>query len=262
MKKTIVACVLCLLSVATIAGEANNKLEASANVENICLVTAGDINFGVVNSPLTAQSANSQMRILCTKNATYTIDLKYGANTAGSGASTSGTYTFTTPTIKNDNHYDYKIYKDGLAISDKNVDIHCIVSNGNFGVFFETKSSLDLYKNVGDYSMNFNIDPSGKVCSNNNGKISLNLTTFYSLSSENKFGLMKGAMKGDKLAYKITVPDDSTKTWSKGLTSYVSVATGIEEIINMNALIVPENSSSKYVAQDSYLDTVIAEINY
>lgn len=54
----------------------------------------------------------------------------------------------------------------------------------------------------------------------------------------------------------------SAKIWSKGLNSHKGTGVGAEQKIAVNAKIVPEKSSSKYVAQDTYLDTVIATITY
>lgn len=73
---------------------------------------------------------------------------------------------------------------------------------------------------------------------------------------------MTGALKGDILAYKITIPGDITKVWNTGNNAYTSTGTGAEQVIDINAQIVPAKSSSNYLAQDSYLDTVTAVIAY
>lgn len=58
------------------------------------------------------------------------------------------------------------------------------------------------------------------------------------------------------------MPNDSTKTWTKDLNSYNAIGIGAEQMINVNAQIVPDKATSKYVAADIYLDSVITEIIY
>ena len=55
-----------------------NNFEASANIESFCKIETQDINFGVVALPLTAQSANAQMNVLCSNATAYKVDLEYG----------------------------------------------------------------------------------------------------------------------------------------------------------------------------------------
>lgn len=77
-----------------------------------------------------------------------------------------------------------------------------------------------------------------------------------------EFGYMSGVQKANKLAYKVKLPNDSTKTWTKDLNSYNAKGIGAEQTINVNAQIVPDKSTSKYVAADIYLNNIIAEIIY
>lgn len=76
---------------------AENKaadFQASAQIENTCLIEADNVNFGQVYAPLTQQGTKSEMRVLCSKNTSYTIDLAYGG-VYGEGSATSIKYDVT-----------------------------------------------------------------------------------------------------------------------------------------------------------------------
>lgn len=73
---------------------------------------------------------------------------------------------------------------------------------------------------------------------------------------------MTGIVKKDQVGYAITIPNNSTKIWNKGVNSYTSKGIGVKQVIPLNAKIVTDKSTSKYLAQDSYLDTVTVNLNY
>lgn len=75
-------------------------------------------------------------------------------------------------------------------------------------------------------------------------------------------GIMTGNFKGNKLDYQIALPNDSTKSWIAGVNSYNATGVGSNQVIEMNAKIVPSASSSSYIAQDTYIDTVTATVSY
>lgn len=66
-KKIILTSILALSgTIAFAQSTEKGTFESSAKIESFCQINAQDINFGVVNLPLTAQGANAQMRVLCT----------------------------------------------------------------------------------------------------------------------------------------------------------------------------------------------------
>lgn len=73
---------------------------------------------------------------------------------------------------------------------------------------------------------------------------------------------MTGTFKGDKLAYQVTLPGDSSKPWIAGLNSYEAIGIGSNQTIEVNAKLVPEASSSSHIAADTYLDTIVATVSY
>lgn len=86
---------------------------------------------------------------------------------------------------------------------------------------------------------------------------------YYGIKREKiKAFYLMGATKGDVLGYKITLPNDSTKIWIKGMNEYSAKGTGSLQKFTVNAQILPEDSSSKYVAEDIYVYTLTAEVSY
>jgi spore coat protein U-like protein len=81
-------------------------------------------------------------------------------------------------------------------------------------------------------------------------------TTTYS------YGLMNGTSKGDTIAYSIQVPNNPTKVWNAGESTYTATGTGVAQSIPVVATLVPGSTTDKYPAADNYLDTVVATISY
>lgn len=256
MKQIVIASILLNISGISIAqGNAIGNLKASAKIESFCQIQAIDVNFGVVNLPLTAQSANSELRVVCSNNTLYNIDLTYGNNTGG-----TNTTILTVQFNPNSSNYTkWDIIENGVVLN----SLLCFGSTAGFA-----------YNNANNEKLRhaYGLDSGYKfgtvytdaqypfLCSK--GTLSPTHISHLESRTAKDFGSMTGAMKKDSLAYRITLPKDSTKTWSKGLNSHKGTGVGVEQKIAVNAKIVPEKSSSNYVAQDTYLDTVTATISY
>lgn len=243
---SILASIILLCNQIAFAEPANTNLQTSAKIENTCFISAENINFGQVSSPLSTQGTSSDMRVLCTTNASYVIDLAYGGKTS------SSQYRIEKEQYRpQGNGPEYNVFNS-------NNEFIGIIACGNPSIYkgwvaFNTQAIADLYNvPLAGIQQNWRPDKTG-ICNHEN------------LTPNQPFlniGIMTGLSKGDKLAYKVTLPGDSSKTWSKGQNSYKSTGTGEEQTIRMNANIVPNSSSSLYLAQDNYLDTIIAEISY
>lgn len=289
-KNKVVGALALMMLGASPAFAAENKavdFQASADIENVCLIEADDVNFGQVYAPLTQQGAKSELRVLCSKNTSYTIDLNYGGNfvdpnnSGGGGYEARMTYKYTDAYEAKNNVQSagYRIYKDGKPVgggvsgngSDSNYkynlngdnnrgDFDCNSSKpGKIG--YRTKDAAVLLGNGTGSSMVLNyVDDVSGICAN--GRV--NITSFNSLLGNflNDKGVMTGAMKGDSLAYQITIPGDISKPWISNINSYKATASGEFDKIEVNAKIVPNSSSSLYPAQDNYFDTVTAVISY
>lgn len=217
------------------------ELKSTAKIENTCIIVADNVNFGQVYAPLTTQGTQSEMRVLCSKDVPFTIALAYGGK-YGTGSDNS--YKFTLEG-HGDSGSSYRLF------TATGTYIGIISCWNNDDIEYRTEAVAKVF---GQTNKNRQLD-SLDLC-NRSVLRSSTYGTAYS------YGVMNGAMKGNVLAYKITVPGDITKVWNSGNNSYTSKGTGLEQSITYNAQIVPGNSSSLYPAQDMYSDTVTAVISY
>lgn len=251
--KILLASVLAMLSTSAMAqSSSKGNFEASASIESFCQMNAADINFGVVNLPLTAQSANAKMNVLCSNNTPYKIDISYGESVNGEE---KPNYTLKIHSIENSYSLSrYKVYLNDEPVSTNNFDIACM--SGNDGAYF---TSLEIAQIFGSSIVKKYAGSTTGIC---DGQFaSQNWMDKIVMTIIDK-GVMTGSFKGDKLAYQITLPNDSTKAWIEGVNSYSATGLGINQVIEMNAKIVPSASSSSYIAQDTYIDTVTATVSY
>lgn len=248
-KKKMLASILAMIGTSSIAqNNATGAFEASASIESFCQINAQDINFGVVNLPLTAQSANGQVNVLCSNNTSYIIDMNYGSENAVINPFNEP-YYISVNVEKNYVDYQIKLQSTGVSWA----GIFCYNTGG-------VKIGTKMKPYFPSYTIGIVNNDTEGLCS----KGTLNedvLNTKLGISSES-FGLMSGALKGDKLAYKIMMPEDSTKTWRKGENSFKSIGSGVEQKFVFSAKIIPEDSSSAYVGQDTYIDTITTTISY
>ena len=248
------------------ASNSNADLKSTAKMENTCLMSVDNINFGQVFAPLTSQMTSSQMRVQCSNNASYTIGLAYGG-VYGEGTTSSGNYMKYSQSNGSENNGTnyYGVYTStGVSLG----DIVC-VTNGT--VIFGSSQTATLFGYNGAPTNTYIADTK-KACTTNGTRTNTKPTgwvgAYNSLGAQYignpayAYGVMNGGLKGNKLAYKITVPGDNSKVWNAGNSSYTSTGTGIEQIVAVNAQIVPANSTNLYPAQDMYTDTITAVISY
>lgn len=263
IKKTLIySLLLTIFSSANAEGNISKNFETKAKIEKFCSIQTNDVAFGVVALPLTAQAANSQMRVLCTKNTPYKIDLNYGQYVPSENSN-----QYTINYVSSNNEYNYYV------VSNSSGSISGALLCGYAGSFLGKASpnKIEIAKIFG--SSTLWQQPNTGICTSDNTKEGTKPAGWEGAYNKtgtqpaggikkSEFGFMSGAQKGDKLAYSFTLPEDSSKAWSKGFNSYDSTGVGIEQIINVNAKIVPNKSSSKYIAADIYMDSITAEIIY
>lgn len=231
----------------------NKSFNSTAKIENICNLEVQDINFGVISLPLTTQSANSEMNILCTNNTAYEIKIKYNNK---SGDVPGLKITRAGDGVPQGNGPEYNVY-----IDEKKVGIMaCGWSYKNYykgKVIFSSKAVADLFG-----STVYGSASQGKWHTDTYGACTLETIpgpNYKSLVNAISNGAMLGLNKGDKLAYQILLPG-TNDTWGTGNDTFKSIGTGSQVSITLNARIMPENSSSLYVAQDTYIENVVTEI--
>ena len=203
--------------------------QAVAKLSASCTISAQNLTFGNLVLPVNAQGSASNMSVLCSANAPYTIGLAYGG-VYGQGSGQT-------------------IYQNVFV----NANPH-----GSNGALYEVVNTTTgaVYANYGTNTGSFS-----KICTTSlGGTVSGNNCTVGTAAYG--YGKMIGVASGDFIAYKITVPDDSSKIWNAGNADYSATGTGVSQNISVNASIVPEQSSSAYPTPDMYMDTVTASINF
>lgn len=231
----------------------NNKqqtFETNAHIEKFCKIETNDVNFGLISLPLTAQSANSQINILCSNQTQYSINLAYGGVYGSGSGSNTGRY------FKINRVY----YPSGSSID--RIDYEMFnTENKKVAEFQCHNGALKGITLTAGYTMASLPKCIGYKIEGWTGDLKSGVTDYLG-GNAYSYGVMKGILKGDDLAYSISIPNDNSKVWNNGNYAYNATGTGNNQPISINAKIVPNNSSSKYIAADSYLDTVTATISY
>ena len=262
MKKIIISLFSLSLFGFANASELTSELKSTATMNATCSIATDSINFGVVASPLMAQTASSDMTVKCNNSLPYTINLAYGG-IYGTGSTSD--YSFKYKSTPNDNGNLYSV----ITSSGSELGyINC----GTSGHVAFNSSVIATYFGYPATNTNIWIKDNTHICSTDgtlkgttpNGWVgAYNATGTQPIGGAGySYGIMNGVSRGDKLAYSINVPGDSNKVWNTGVNSYKATGNGEIQTIPMNAKIVPDKSGSKYPAPDMYLDTVTAIISY
>lgn len=249
MKKTIITIAILGSSLGANAQATNTgTMEINAVIDAGCFLTANNINFGILQMPLSNQNASSEMTVKCSNNAPYQIKIGYG-NTVSSG--TSGTYT--SQVTKNDisqgyTYQDVKLYKDNVPISSAFLDIECYGAYPN-KVFFYTIEAAQIY---GVNNTGWNDIPD--VCTSNN---TFNTSSLANLGGSS-IGSLTGLYNGEQIAFEILNP--SNQNWASN--SYSANGNGLEQKIILKAQIKKENSPTHRLSADTYQSNVTVQLTY
>lgn len=221
--------ILLLLTNPVFAENSNAQFNSTATVNKTCSIEAESISFGVLSMPLSMQTSNSEMNILCNKDTSYTIDLAYGG-VYGQGTGEVLYWMVTSETVSN-----------GFSASILRQFNSQNVATGKQEMVTTAYINSFLYNNYG--------------CVMVNGKCSYTEKSY-------SYGKMIGGIKKNSIGYAILVPNETTKIWNVGQNSYKNIGTGSMQTIPINAHIVPNQSSVAYPAADIYSDTITATISY
>lgn len=198
--------------------------KATAKLASSCLLSTGNVDFGQISLPISAQSATSSMTIECTKNSSYTVGLAYGG-VYGVGANpVQHVYININGTV------DEQQSGGGFSVCNCTIPANAV----NEGLVWNGLNYTG-YSNI---------------------YVAQVPTTFYS------YGKLNGVAHGDSIGYSIQVPNNPAQVWNTGNYSYTTSGLGTMQSIPVVATLIPAQTSSKYPAADSYLDTVTATINY
>ena len=234
-----------ILGATSFAQTTTNDLEVKAIVDAGCFLTANDINFGTLQMPLSNQNSSSDMKIKCSNNASYNIQINYGAN-----AQASSRYTFV---VTDTNKYlqFVKLYKDGVPISTDS-DIACDVSLDNHA-YFNTAEAAALF----NVSSLHNYVPVNGLCLGTNSSTLFQQNGLNQLSG-NSIGFLSGLSSGEKIAFEILNPNNQNWAYNK----YSAIANGTEQNIPLKAQIKKENSPTHRLSADTYQSNVTVQLTY
>jgi spore coat protein U-like protein len=200
------------------------SVKASAKLSSSCLMSSASVNFGQISLPVSNQSATSSITVQCTKGSAYIIGLAYGG-VYGVGANpVQHVYININGTV------DEQQSGGGFAVCNCTIPANAV----NEGPVWNGLNYTG-YSNI---------------------YVAQVPTTFYS------YGKLMGVAHGDSIGYSIQVPNNPAQVWNTGNYSYNASGLGINQTIPVIATLIPAQTSSKYPAADSYLDTVTATISY
>jgi spore coat protein U-like protein len=205
------------------SGSVTTSAKATATLAATCTIATQNVNFGQVILPVSSQSATSNMNVVCSKNAPYTIALAYGG-VYGTSQNISAPYQ---------NYGVYKYIQGGQAL---------------YWVCQYRATASD-----GETATNTSISGSAQ-CPATNG------TQTFSVSYA--YGKIIGAAQGDSIGYSIQVPNNPSQVWNTGNYSYTSTGTGSSQSIPVVATLIPAQTTNKYPIADTYLDVVTATVSY
>lgn len=210
------------------AATTTGTTKSTATLSTTCTINATTVSFGNIILPLSAQGATGNMTVLCNKGAAYNIGLAYGG-----------------------------VYGKGSAGSDYYVD----VIGGNWCVGYG--------KAFNHYDVN-NVYL-GKACQGTIANYSSLTDATIDGQARKYTGAVPGAsydygilsgVRGDSIAYSISLPNDTSKVWNAGNNSYSDTGIGTSQNISVRAKLVPSKSSSMNPTPDMYMDSVTATITY
>jgi spore coat protein U-like protein len=214
------------------------NVKSTATLAATCTIASQNINFGQIVLPVNAQSATSTMTVQCTKGSSYTIGLAYGG-VYGKGTAGGNYYVYTNYGVQTHSGVNYTYY------------------------YYNEYNSSGTY--LTQYTAVVGCPQSG-ACSGSSTPpgTTYNSTTksYVTGSTPYAYGLLNGSSKGDSIGYSIQVPNNPSEVWNAGEYSYTSTGTGINQSIPIVATLSPSHTANSYPAADTYLDTIVATINY
>lgn len=229
----------------------NAQMEVSAKIEPGCFLEADNINFGILQMPLSDQSAQSNIKIKCSKNSNVELTISY----LGIGGGNASNDIYTSSIISNQSDYQYvKIYKNNAPISSSSFDVQCL-NYHTYGVTFsyqnaETASLLGLSNSNINISQ---VSSPNNICDNKNFRID-KFNEFLGAGS----GILTGLLSNEKINYYVEKPT-TNEPWT---SSYQVLSSGTEQIIPMKTNIKRADNPTYRMTPDTYQSTLSIILTY
>jgi spore coat protein U-like protein len=254
LKYIIISSLMVMISItlqsSSYAASSTASNQATATVAAVCTISAQNLNFGNLVLPLSAQSASTNMTVLCSKNHSYTVGMAYGG-IYGVGQSQTPTsvsaasYCATSTTDDGGNYTLYNVYNSSGS--------QVATVYGAYALGFISTSTLKPGQCAAPTA-------AGQTLTSSDNKYGP--MTFNSVTVAYAYGEMIGVAKGDSVAYSIQVPGNPGQVWNTGENNYTSTGTGASQTIPVVGTLVPSQSSGNYPTPDYYLDTVTATVSF
>jgi spore coat protein U-like protein len=249
MKKIIklTALASAILSPTLVSAQATSSMEVSATVETGCFIEADNINFGSLIIPISTQTAQSDMRVHCSKGSNLSIQINYNGQI-------SNGYTLSRELYRpQGNGPEYNVI-------DSNNNFLGVVACGNRSnysgyVAFSNQTVASLYNlDVGNYVNGWRVDTTN-VCNHTTQ------TPNPPLNTLNGQGVLTGLVGGEQIKYSVEVPNNESVVWNS-INKYNIVATGLKQSIPMKAKIVALGNPTHRMTADSYTGTMDVVLTY
>lgn len=221
----------------------NSDIKITAKIDAGCYLTAENINFGVLQMPLSDSISQSNMKIHCSKNANLDISLLYGEST-----STGGTYTVQ---IHKPGDNTWHIFENGTQVG----SIACSKAESGANVYYHTDAVRDLVGSSNPISQW--VPDTDNLCTLSEYS-ELKIDRITSLGSS---GILSGLVSGEKIQYFIEKPSSNSQIWSKN-NSYKIIASGDEQNIIMKANIKRLDNPTYRMTPDTYQSTLTVVLSY
>lgn len=254
-------------SLPVLAEVTTNTTKATATLSATCHISANNVSWGMLMLPLTTQTAQSNLNVLCNKGSLYTIDIAYGG-IYGAGSTATGysiAYSFTGTANGSPASQTYTVYNNaGTSIG----TLGCGFGTYKGAVYYQNTTVANFY---GATAAGWQPNTYNTCTSNNTaaGTYPTGWVGAYNTAGKQAiggpgyaYGMITGGAYGDKIAYSIEVPGDSSKVWNAGVNSYSGTGTGSNESIPVKASLIPSKSNSNYPIPDLYMDTVTTIISF
>lgn len=241
----------------------NSDIEVTAVVDAGCFLTAQNLNFGVIQMPISSQSTTAPINLKCSKNVNLKIGIAYDNNINLS----SSTITYSIhPTVDKDAQWIF-LYENGKRLTSLRQDASCR-SNSPGKILVWSEQAAKILGYTGDYNSleKYNLSTpmlvdTNNYCSGNRFNIA-NLEKdigLYGGVKEN--GSLMGLIKGENILYSLELPGNSSKKWSISNT-YAMISNGDDQQIQMKANITSSGNPTHRLSPDTYQDTLTVVLTY
>lgn len=250
--KTISMSILLALG-ANVQAQNTDEIKVSADIQAGCNLNAENINFGVLQMPITNQSAQSYINIQCSNNTSLSLSISYGSS---SNIQSGDSYTVV-KVSGTDRYQDAKVYKNGVAISNQYYDYYCnntFNNDTNNGVAFYSTEILSLLNT--NKQLGFKVIDEWNLCQNS-GEINYSgITNIGGITT----GKLIGIKSGDVIEYLLKKPNSNDNWTTSKPYSFISNAN--EQKILMQAHIDSSNNKSYRMTADNYSGVMNVILTY